>query len=96
MGFAALEARVALACVTKLANAIVTWKGTSINAVFDRGVNAQLGIEAHEASLSVRRSDVPGLARGDAFVIDGTTYTHAAEIDGSDNAIVTCLLQRSA
>jgi len=55
--------------------AVVTWKGNPLTAVFsDYYIDAQ-GMESSVPHLIVADSNVSGIAHGDAVTVDGTAYT---------------------
>jgi hypothetical protein len=76
---------------------IVTLKGggsLSFSALFDDPfLDAQLGeynLETSQPRLTCKLSDVPGVARGDTVVVDGTTFDilSAPQSDGAGMAIL--------
>ncbi len=62
----------------------VTVKGVSVQAVFDNGYAAELGMDGLGPRLTLATADAATVAQGDAVVVGSTSYTVASvEPDGT-------------
>lgn len=48
--------------------------GRAVTVIFDRTVLSELGIQTENPVITVKHSDMAGVARGDAITVDGMTY----------------------
>lgn len=90
--FAALEARVNRAVISRVANAAVVLGAATFYGIFDKTYVDPLGITSSEPRLVAKSTDVASATLGTPITVNGTAYT-VREKQPDGTGMTTLLLE---